>query len=235
MKDRRLIEENFPVKEVSAESAKEKSIRHGYVSTLHTWWARRPLASSRATNYAALVPASSDAEEWNRKREFIIDLCKWENSLNHALIEKARDEILDANGGRPPVVLDPFAGGGSIPLEAVRLGCEVYSSDYNPVAVLIQKCTLEYPLKYGKPPKGTAEWAGMKGIPGDNPLLSDVNKWGKWVLDEAKKEIGRFYPNQPDVSIPVGYMWARTIPCQNPLCGAGCQRTRRNRWHSIHM
>src|SRR6266571_533922 len=90
LKDRRLIEENFPVKEVSAESSKEKSIRHGHISTLHIWWARRPLASSRATNYAALVPAPRDAEEWNRKRDFIISLCKWENSLDQTILEKAR-------------------------------------------------------------------------------------------------------------------------------------------------
>ncbi len=220
LKDRRLIEENFPVKEVSAESSKEKSIRHGHISTLHIWWARRPLASSRATNYAALVPAPRDAEEWNRKRDFIISLCKWENSLDQTILEKARGDILQAYGGRPPRILDPFAGGGAIPLEALRLGCEVYSSDYNPVSVLIQKCTLEYPQKYGKSSKGKAEWAGMKDAAGQNPLLGDVRKWGKWVLEEATKEISRFYPNEPDGSIPVGYVWARTVTCQNPACGS---------------
>ena len=121
---KRFIEESFPVKEVSAESAREKSIRHGHISTLHIWWARRPLASSRATNYAALIPAPKDIDEWNKKRQFIIDSSKWENSLNPALIEKARKNILEANGGVPPRVLDPFAGGGAIPLEALRLGCE---------------------------------------------------------------------------------------------------------------
>jgi len=219
--NRRFIEESFPVKEVSYESAREKNIRHGHISTLHIWWARRPLASSRATAYAALTPAipEENVEEWDRKRQFITELCKWENSLNEDLLEKARKEILKANGGKPPKVLDPFGGGGSIPLEALRLGCETYSNDYNPVAVLIQKCTLEYPQKYGKPKKVRTDEqiGGEKEI---NPLLEDVKKWGNWVLKEAKKEIGRFYPEEPDGSVLVGYIWARTIPCQNPACGA---------------
>lgn len=213
MTDKRFIEESFPVREVSEESAKEKNIRHGHISTLHIWWARRPLASSRATAYAALIPAPKDANEWNKKREFIIKLCKWENSNNKNLIERARKDILEANNDKPPRVLDPFAGGGAIPLEALRLGCETYASDYNPVAVLIEKCTLEYPQKYGK------------------KLVEDVKKWGEWVLEEAKKEIGRFYPirkketktalgNFVEEEIPVGYIWARTIKCQNPNCEA---------------
>ncbi len=221
--NRRFIEESFPVKEVSVESAKEKNIRHGHISTLHIWWARRPLASSRATNYAALIPAidpKENPEEWNRKRDFIIELSKWENSLNQTIIQKAREDILKANGGKPPRVLDPFAGGGAIPLEALRLGCEVYASDYNPVATLILKCTLEYPQKYGKPKKVKGDdWTQAEKTV--NPLLEDVKKWGDWVLGEAKKEIGRFYPTEPDGSVPVGYIWARTIPCQNPACGAG--------------
>lgn len=220
--DRRFIEESFPVKEVSVESAKEKNIRHGHISTLHIWWARRPLASSRATNYAALIPAidpKANPDEWNNKRNFIIDLCKWENSLNQTLIHKAREDILKANGGKPPRVLDPFAGGGSIPLEALRLGCETYASDYNPVATLILKCTLEYPQKYGKPQKVKGDdWTEAEKTV--NPLLEDVRKLGDWLLNEAKKEIGRFYPPEADGSVPVGYIWARTIPCQNPTCGA---------------
>ena len=220
---RRFIEESFPVKEVGIESAREKNIRHGHISTLHIWWARRPLASSRATNYAALIPAPGNVEEWNKTREFIINFSKWENSLDQTMIQKARDDILKAYGGKPPKVLDPFGGGGAIPLEALRLGCETYSNDLNPVAVLIQKCTLEYPQKYGK--KTLVEQASRlfkdknNGVGMEiNPLLEDVKKWGNWVLEEAKKEIGKFYPQEPDGSIPVGYIWARTIPCQNPSC-----------------
>ncbi|RLF88833.1 DNA methylase, partial [Thermococci archaeon] len=216
MNDKRFIEVSFPVKEVSEESAREKNIRHGHISTLHIWWARRPLAASRATSYAALIPAPENVEEWDKKRQFIINLSKWENSLNHSDIAKAKKDILSANGGRPPKVLDPFAGGGSIPLEALRLGCETYAGEYNPVAVLILKCTLEYPQKYGKPKVEKEGWFETK----KNPLLEDVKRWGKWVLKEAKMEIGRFYPEDEDGSIPVGYIWARTIPCQNPSCGA---------------
>jgi putative DNA methylase len=232
--DKRFIEETFPVKEVSIESAREKNIRHGHISTLHIWWARKPLAASRATAYATLIAAPQNIEEWNKKRQFIIELSKWENSLNQHLIEKARKEILAANGGVPPKVLDPFGGGGSIPLETLRLGCETYSNDLNPVAVLIQKCTLEYPQKYGRPVGGDGEKGrvreremGKQKTLGKaffeervtNPLLADVKNWGNWVLQEAKKELGRFYPNEKDGSIPVGYYWMRTIPCQNPTCG----------------
>ena len=217
--DKRLIEETFPVKEVSAESAREKNIRHGHISTLHIWWSRKPLAVSRATAYAALTPASKDINEWDQKRNFIIGLSKWENSLNLQLIQRAREDILKANGGVPPKVLDPFGGGGSIPLEALRLGCEVYSNDLNPVAALIQKCTLEYPQKYGRPMEETDE--GMHfGEAARNPLLGDVRKRGEWILAEAKKEMEDFYPEEDDGSIPIGYIWARTIPCQNPSCGA---------------
>ena len=148
------------------------------------------------------------------------------------MIEEARKDILKANNGKPPKVLDPFAGGGAITLEALRLGCETYSNDYNPVAVLIQKCTLEYPQKYGKPFKIKNNPSTLfpeiikqktldfdsKTVP--NRLLYDVEKWSKWVLKEVKKEIGGFYPHEPDGSMPVGYIWARTIPCQNPSCGA---------------
>ena len=216
--DKRLIEETFPVKEVSAESGRERYIRHGHISTLHIWWARRPLASSRATAYAALIPSSRDAAGWNRKRNFIINFSKWENSLNIHLAERARKEILEANGGIPPKVLDPFGGGGSIPLEALRLGCDTYSNDLNPVAVLIQKCTLEYPQKYSRL-SGDADEDTNFGKVVKNRLLEDVKKWGTWVLSEAKKELGRFYVEE-DGLISDGWLWARTLPCQKLSCGA---------------
>ena len=221
MKDKRFIEESFPVKEVSEISAKEKNIRHGHISTLHIWWARRPLAASRATSYAALIPAPKDEVDWNEKRRFIIELSKWENSLNQGIIKKAREDVLKVNGGKPLRILDCFAGGGSIPLEALRLGCETHAIEYNPVAVLILKCTLEYPQKYVKLKEINAKnKLGLEEKKKINPLLEDVKKWGNWVLKEAKKEIGIFYPSDEDGSIPVGYIWARTIPCQNPACGA---------------
>ncbi len=244
---RRYIEESFPVKEVGEISAYEKNIRHGHISTMHIWWARRPLAASRATAYAALTPVPKDAEEWQKKRDFIIQLCQWENSTNPSLLERARREILEANGGVPPKVLDPFSGGGSYPLEALRLGCESYANDYNPVAVLIEKAMLEYPQKFRRPFEGMPDWAKpqtgsqktddkkkKKGKdeqpdlfdpttgsePSDfNPLLNAVRYWSDWVLAEARKELDEFYPSDSDKSIPIGYIWARTIPCQNPSCG----------------
>jgi putative DNA methylase len=239
-----FLEADFPIKEVSAESVREKNIRHGHISTLHTWWARRPLAASRATIYAGLIPAPKNEEERLKKSQFIavftpeykkwLDdpinkkqpenilqencLAKWENSLNERIIKKAREEVLKANNGKPPKVLDPFAGGGSIPLEALRLGCETYASDLNPVAVLILKCTLEYPQKYGRPVKiKSNDLTQTETL--INPLIEDVKKWGNWVLESAKKEIGKFYPPDPDQSIPVGYIWARTVKCKNPQCG----------------
>ena len=223
MKPKSFIEADFPVKEVSEESAREKNIRHGHISTLHIWWARKPLASSRTSIYAALTPEPEDEEERRKRAQFIADLSKWENSLNNELIERAREDILKANNGKPPKVLDPFAGGGAIPLEALRLGCETYASDLNPVAVLIEKCTLEYPQKYGGQGLGVREQEEMAGqqslIPETRPLLADVKRWGSWVLEEAKKEIGRFYPPDPDGSTPVGYYWMRTVKCKNPSCG----------------
>jgi len=199
MTEKSFIEVDFPIKEVSEESAREKNIRHGHISTLHTWWARKPLAASRASIYAALTPEPKEEEERLKKLQFIASLSKWENSLNKDLINRARKEIMEANGGVPPKVLDPFAGGGGIPLEALRLGCETYTSDLNPVAVLLEKCTLEYPQKYGQPKKiKTKDLAGEKEI---NSLIEDVKKWGNWVLEEAKKEIGKFYPAEPDGSM----------------------------------
>ncbi|RME89115.1 MAG: DUF1156 domain-containing protein, partial [Anaerolineae bacterium] len=240
--DRRFIEETFPVKEINRISAKEKNIRHGHISTLHIWWARRPLAASRATAYAALVPPPEDILDWQKQRNFIVELSKWENALNPPLLERARQAIYAAHAERlsaergepvtvedieagrvpPPRVLDPFAGGGSYPLEALRLGCEAYANDYNPVAVLILKATLEYPQKYGRPFAGMPEhlWWEGKGkqlppagqlrmaldepAPADapptdfNPLLAAVKYWGNWVLEEARAELAPFYRTETE-------------------------------------
>ena len=251
---KRFIEETFPVKEVSEISAKEKNIRHGHISTLHIWWARRPLAASRSTAFAALIPFPEDEETINyfwsilnplfnkgilpkdKKtndvvdsiKTFIIEMSRWENSNNKDIVEAAREMILHFNNGIPPKVLDPFGGGGSIPLECLRLGCETYSNDLNPVAVLIQKCTLEYPQKFGKPGYVEREIEEIekgeyvkktKQVKVENLLLEDVKYWGDWVLCEAKKELADFYTPEPDGSIPLGYIWSRTIQCQNPSCG----------------
>lgn len=215
MEDKRLIEVDFPLKEVSEESVREKNIRHGHISTLHIWWARRPLAASRATIFAALIPAPQNNDELKKKLAFTAELSKWENSFNQQLIENARKEIRDFFGGAKPKILDCFAGGGSIPLEALRLGCETYALEYNPVAVLILKAVLEFPQKFGK---REIEYEGGLHFT-ENLLIKDIKKWGNWVLEEARKEIGKFYPCDSDGSIPVGYIWARTVKCQNPSCG----------------
>lgn len=227
MPNRSFIETDFPIREVSEHSAREKNIRHGHISTLHIWWARRPLAASRATIYASLIPEPKNEDERRERLKFIAELSKWENSNNKELLDKARKDILKANGGVPPKVLDPFAGGGSIPLEALRLGCETYASDLNPIAVLIEKATLEYPQKYGQPiPKSQylAERPWMKDAIKQtsaleetvNPLLEDVKYWGSWVLKEAKKEIGRFYPNDPDLPAPCeSTYWVYVIKCKD--------------------
>ena len=250
IKDKRFIEDTFPVREVSIEGAKEKNIRQGHLSTLHIWWARRPLATSRATAFAALIPTPKTEEEKQKIRNFIADLSKWENSDNDALLRKAKKMIHDASGGRAVKVFDPFGGGGSIPLEALRLGCEGYTNDYNPISVLIQYATLEYPQKFGKEisikkylqerpwfNKNNTFGREKEKISNDgilindaqsdynksdtlNPLAEDIENWGNWVLNEANKELSEFYPNEVDGSTIVGYIWARTIPCQNPTCKA---------------
>jgi len=233
--NQRLIEVDFPLRRVSEASVHEKTIRHGHISTLHIWWARRPLAASRATALAALLPDESGQRE--ELLALVRDIAPWEvvSNGNAPQIEKARERIREAFGGRAPRVLDCFAGGGSIPLEALRLGCETYALDYNPVAVLLNKAVLEFPQMFGDagrvphvplPPQtkrsNTDRLEGLTLSPqgAENPLLAAVSAWGQWVLEEARKELEQFYPRDPDGSIPVGYIWARTLPCQNPACGA---------------
>ena len=251
---KRLIEVAFPLEEVSAHSRREKNVRHGHISTLHIWWARRPLAACRAFTYASLV----DDPETDAEREALLhevaDLASWD-AVRHPdkppakaapnaryggtgltgteLLERARERILRDNGGEPPKLLDPFAGGGAIPLEGLRLGCDVEASDLNPVAVLILKGTLEYPQKYAQPQSRSvpdyirdADAEGAQSFAGgalaeqyqQNPLATDVRYWGNWILERAREELAEFYPADPDGSVPVAYLWSRTIPC--PSCHA---------------
>jgi putative DNA methylase len=226
-----LIETAFPLQKVSAESVREKNIRHGHISTLHIYWARRPLAASRASILAALLP--DDPATRHEHLKLIEQLAPWEAVVNGGStspLQRARALIRAAFGGRAPRVLDPFAGGGSIPLEAMRLGCETYALDYNPVAVLLNRCVLEYPARFGAPdsapsvplpPRDDSTTSPLlEDAPTRSPLLLAVQAWGDWVLQEARQRLQRFYPPDPDGSIPVGYIWARTVPCQNPTCGA---------------
>ena len=165
--DQRFIEHDLPLAEISEESAREKNIRHGHPSTLHIWWARRPLAASRATTLAALLedPGPHEAEKRREIKDLIKEIAPWEavKNGNGEAINRAQ-EMVEEQYDDPPKVLDPFAGGGSIPLEALRLGAETYASDYNPVAVFIEKATLEWPQQFGvevELPEEEADGAGL--------------------------------------------------------------------------
>ena len=249
---RRLIEVDLPIRAISAHARREKSIRHGHISTLHIWWARRPLAACRAVICASLWPDPADAlcpptfrdaavdaldafaqkirsekvPEWQARwrpfdrtlvtpetlrhhlLDFIADFANWDASTVAPFLECARaltDAAHVALGGEPgtrPLVVDPFAGGGAIPLEALRVGADAFASDLNPVAVLLNKVVLEYIPKYGK------------------RLADEVRKWGAWVKAEAEKELAEFYPKDPDGATPIAYLWARAIRCEGPACGA---------------
>ncbi len=229
---KKLIETSLPLEAINAASAREKSIRHGHPSTLHLYWARRPLATVRAVLFAQLVddPASrpdefptveSQDKERGRLHALMEKLIIWENSNDEKLLEQAREEIRKSNDGKLPAVVDPFAGGGSIPLEAQRLGLESHASDLNPLAVLINKALIEIPPKFtGWSPvfPGVAEeqssWLRAEG------LAADVQHYGQWLRDEAEKRIGHLYPK---VTAPGGtehtviaWIWARTVISPNP-------------------
>lgn len=231
---KKLIEVAIPLEAINAASAREKSIRHGHPSTLHLWWARRPLAACRAVLFAQLVddPSSdlekyptNEAQEAERKRLFgiIEELVKWENSTNEEVLERARAEIRKSCGGELPPVYDPFSGGGSIPLEAQRLGLPAYGSDLNPVAVMIGKAMIEIPPKFkDKEPihPGAKDRQFYRNAEG---LAEDINYYGEWMREKAWERIGHLYP-QVDLSKEYGggkatviaWIWARTVPSPDP-------------------
>lgn len=208
MEVKKLIEVALPLEKINAESAREKSIRHGHPSTLHLWWARRPLAAARAVIWSSLVDDPSShpekfptEEEQNRERQRLFkileDLVVWENSSNEQVLAAAKEEILKSTNGNPPELLDPFAGGGAIPLEAQRLGLKVHAHDLNPVAVMINKAMIEIPPRFaGKAPVNpdarantmTQTWSRAQG------LAEDVRYYGEWMKEEAFRRIGHLYP-----------------------------------------
>ena len=221
---KRYIEYDLPIQEISYHSAIEKNIRQGHPSTLHIWWARKPLAASRATNLGALIDLPRNIEDRERIKDIIKKIAPWKSikNGNSKRIKKAQN-LIRKQWPSPPKILDPFAGGGSIPLEALRLGCEVYSCDYNPVAVFVQKAILEWPDLFRINGENQNLY-GEKNVFGvnktDNLLLHLVKKWSNHVFEKVYNEIGKFYPEDPDGYIPVGYLWLKTIPCQNPNCKA---------------
>lgn len=227
---KRLAEVDFPIAVVSKHAAKEKSIRYGHPSTLHLWWARRPLAACRAMLLALLLPDPCDEdcpEDFKQKaREYLVspiasgtvgpsdlelreallkfigDFANWDLASNRTYLEASRELVKAAHGEEPPLVVDPFAGGGSIPLEALRLGCDAFASDLNPVACLILKTMLEDIPRHG---------AG---------LADQLRRVGAEIKKTAKKHLAEFYPDDPDGAKPIAYLWARTVRCETPNCGA---------------
>ena len=231
---KRLAEVDFPIAEVSKQATREKSIRHGHPSTLHLWWARRPLASSRAMLLGLLLPDPCDPEcplefkdeareillgmegrpqGWTELAKsdeglrqifmrFIEDFANWDNAAKQAYLDTGRALVKAAHGEEVPLVVDPFAGGGSIPLEALRLGCETFASDLNPVSCLILKVLLEEIPRHGR------------------ELAEELRKVGEEIHEKAKVELADLYPTDTDGSTPVAYLWARTVRCEAPECGA---------------
>lgn len=233
---RKLIEVALPLEAINRESAREKSIRHGHPSTLHLWWARRPLAAARAVLFAQLVddPSSHPEEfptedlqrkERERLHKIIERLVVWENIRDEKLLAEAHAEILKSTDGHPPAIVDPFAGGGTIPLEVQRLGLEAHASDLNPVAVLINKALVELPPRFrnqqpvypGVADSQLGAWTDSQG------LAADIRAYGRWMCEQAKLRLDSNYPR---ATVPGGgsatviaWIWARTVTCPNPGCG----------------
>lgn len=237
---KKLIEVALPLDDINAASAREKSIRHGHPSTLHLWWARRPLAAARAVIWSSLVddpsahpeefPTAEDqAAERERLFGILRELVVWENSNDERVLDAAKAEIRKSMGDEELSLLDPFAGGGAIPLEAQRLGLKAYAQDLNPVAVTINKAMIEIPpLFAGKTavnPESRSR-ANIDSWAGNNGLAADVEYYGSWMKEEAARRIGHLYPK---VRVPaeqgggeatvIAWLWARTVRCPNPACG----------------
>ena len=249
---KKLIEVALPLEAINVASAREKTIRYGHPSTMHLWWARRPLAAARAVIFTSLVddpddpnapaefveackklPRGKNAAENDTPRQRLFDfierLVTWEATTDEKILEKARELIRLATDGNPPPLLDPFAGGGSIPLEAQRLGLEAHASDLNPVAVMINKALIEIPPKFANMPPinprdrdGTAGGGSWKGAAG---LAADVHYYGEWMREKAWEQIGHLYP-KCNGEVVIAWLWARTVRCPNPACSIQMPLTR---------
>lgn len=237
---RKLVEVALPLDAINRESAREKSIRSGHPSTFHLWWARRPLAACRAVLFAQLVddPSSRpdlfpNEEEQDRERQRLFELIErlvtWEATNDEQVLAEARAEIIRSCGDDLPAVLDPFAGGGSIPIEAQRLGLHTHARDLNPVAALINRALIELPPRFaGRPPVHPAG-AGQGGLaghdwPGARGLAEDVRWYGTWMRDQAHERLGHLYPqatlSDGEPATVLAWLWARTAICPNPACRA---------------
>lgn len=235
---KKLIEVAIPLDDINAASAREKSIRHGHPSTLHLWWSRKPLATARAVLFASLVDAPSshpelfpteEEQETERQRLFDIirELVKWENVNNEEVLEKARKEIRRWNDD-VPTLLDPFAGGGSIPLEAQRLGLKAIAADLNPVAVMINKAMIEIPPRFKDLPPVNPDDRATLGADTDyhgaQGLARDIHYYGELLKKKAYEKIGHLYPTVKDSETGkehtvIAWIWALSVKCPNPACG----------------
>ncbi|MFR0557006.1 DUF1156 domain-containing protein [Pseudoscardovia radai] len=227
---KKLIETSIPLTDINAESVREKSLRHGLPSTLHLYWARRPLATTRTILFAQLVDDPSSRpdlfpteEDQRRERTRLHGIMKrlasWDNIHDAELYREARQAILDSNDGVEPAVLDPFAGGGAIPLEAQRLGCEAHASDLNPLAVIINKALIEIPSRFcGKPSVHPTE--GVRTSDGAGGLADDIRYYGKLLRDTAYDKLKGLYPTVVDDDgeerTVIAWIWARTVTNPNP-------------------
>lgn len=203
-KKKKLIEVALPLDKINEACVREKSIRHGHPSTLHLWWARRPLAAARAVIWASLVDDPSShpeqfptetAQEKERNRLFKIleKLVVWENSCDEQVLHAAKEEIMKSTGGNPPALLDPFCGGGAIPLEAQRLGLKAYASDLNPIPVMINKAMIEIPPLFQDQKPVHPGSSQLNVYQGNAGLAEDVEYYANWMRDEAYKRIGYLY------------------------------------------
>jgi putative DNA methylase len=236
---KKLIEVALPLEAISIAAAAEKNVRFGHPSTLHLWWSRKPLAACRAVLFASLVDDPSEhpelfptIEEQDEERlrlfRLMESLVKWENTTNDEVLKLAREEIRKSSATGLPAVFDPFCGGGSIPLEAQRLDLETFASDLNPVAVLITRALVDIPGRFRHQvpvnPESTTRLA--TGAEGVESLVEDVAYYGQWMRNAAQRRLGHIYPAValPGVSKSsanvVAWLWARTVSCPNPGCGA---------------
>ncbi len=235
---KKLIKVALPLEAINKASAREKSIRHGHPSTLHLWWARRPLAAARAVIFTSLVddpddpdapptfveackklPAKANAQLNDTPRmrlfDFIDDLVQWESTTNEKISSKARELINLSTDGNPPPLLAPFAGGGTIPLDTQRLGLEAHASDLNPVAVMINKAMIEIPLRFANMPpvnpRDRKKIAGDEGWKGATGLTADVRYYGEWMREKAWERIDHLYPQHNGETV-IAWPWKSPNP-----------------------
>ncbi|MBS2993236.1 DUF1156 domain-containing protein [Rhodococcus erythropolis] len=230
MTKHKLIEVSLPLEAINRESAKEKSRKVGKPQQIHHWWARRPITAARAMLFAQLVDDPSahpdrfpteGAQRTERARlhKLLERLAKWEAMADQSLLDEAAREIAKSADGHVPPILDPFAGGGTIPLEAQRLGLEAHASDLNPVAVLINKALIELPSQFrdqapvfpGLADSEIRQWKGSAGLAGD------VRAYGNWMRTEAENRLAGCYPTAQGMPV-ISWLWARTVTCPNPGC-----------------